>query len=164
MSDCIQEVSNSSPGKDRMLQALHTFGMRSFMAIYSRKYKFDCTTIAREMKWSTITERNWQLTVYGTMEWSGVEFAADGQSASMSWWRVALWGPWLDVTCSLVGHIFAFSCRAPSLTRGLVCILQWTSLTGHNREGPITIYYCLIWEWAPFSSPLTNLKFTVEVI
>jgi hypothetical protein len=33
------------------------------------------------------------------------------------------------------------SCRAPSLTRGRVCILQCTSLTSQSREGP---YYCLI--------------------
>jgi hypothetical protein len=121
-------------------------------------------------------------------EWSGVEFATDGQSASTSWCRAALWGPWPDFIYSLVWHVLPSSCRVPSLTRGQVCILQCTSLTGQSREGPVTIYYCLIWGspdledevpvfispgtgWpsstsrhrVPFSSPLTTRRVTVEV-
>jgi hypothetical protein len=80
------------------------------------------------------------------LERGGVEFAIDGQSASMSLFRADLWGPCPDFTCSLVWHVLASSCRAPSLTRGPVCILQCTSLTGQSREGPITIYCYLIWD------------------
>jgi hypothetical protein len=42
-------------------------------------------------------------------------------------------------------HLLASSCNVPSLTRGQVCILQCTSLTGHSRKGPVSMYYCLIW-------------------
>jgi hypothetical protein len=34
---------------------------------------------------------NGQIWVEGGQEWSGVEFATDGQSASMSWCRPTLW-------------------------------------------------------------------------
>jgi hypothetical protein len=97
------------------------------------------------------------------LERSGVEFATDGQSASMSWCRAALWVPWPDFTCSLVWNVLVSSCREPSLTRGRICILQCTSLTGQSREGPIAIYYCIIWYWVPFSSPLMTRRFTMEV-
>jgi hypothetical protein len=73
------------------------------------------------------------------------------------------WGPWPDFICSLVCHVLASWCSAPSLTRGRVCILQCTSLTAQSREGPVTIYYCLLWNWVPVSSPLTTRKFTVEL-
>jgi hypothetical protein len=95
-------------------------------------------------------------------EWSGVLFAIDGPSAGLSWCRSTLWSPWPDFTCSLVWHVLASSCRAPSLTRGQICILQCTSLTGQSREGLTTIYYCLIWDWVPFSSPLTAHRVMVE--
>jgi hypothetical protein len=76
--------------------------------------------------------------------WSRVEFATDGQSASMSWCRAALWGPWPDFTCSLVWHVLPSSCRAPSLTRRRFCILlQFTPLTGWS-QAPVTIYCSLI--------------------
>jgi hypothetical protein len=81
--------------------------------------------------------------------WSGIQFATDSHSASTSWCGAALWGPWPDFTCSLVWHVLASSCVAPSLTRGRVCILQCTSLTGQSREGLIIIYYCLVWDWVP---------------
>jgi hypothetical protein len=97
------------------------------------------------------------------VEWSGVEFATDGQSASTSWCWAALWDPWPDFTCSLVWHVLSSSCRAPSATRGWVCILQCTSLTVQSRKGPIIIYYCLIWDWVPFSSPLVTRRVMVEV-
>jgi hypothetical protein len=32
----------------------------------------------------------------------------------------------------------------PSLKRGRVSMLQCTSLTGQSREGPVTMYCCLI--------------------
>jgi hypothetical protein len=76
------------------------------------------------------------------MEWSGVEFANDGQSASTSWCWAALWGPWPDVTCSLVWYVFLSSFIAPSLTRGRVCILQCTST--HWSESPRTHNYILL--------------------
>jgi hypothetical protein len=91
--------------------------------------------------------------------WSGVEFATDGQSASLSWCLAVLWGPWPDFTCSLVGHVPASSCRAPSLTRRRMNILRRTPLIGQSREGPVTIYYCLIWDalnrraWSPHPYP-----------
>jgi hypothetical protein len=56
-----------------------------------------------------------------------------------------------------------FFIRAPSLTIGRVCILQCTSLTGQSRQGPITMYYCLISNWVPFSSPRTTSRVMVEV-
>jgi hypothetical protein len=71
----------------------------------------------------------------------GVDFCdrrSVGQTASSSWCRAALWGPWPDFTCSSVSHLLASSCRAPSPTRGRVCILQCTSLTGQSREGPVS--------------------------
>jgi hypothetical protein len=71
------------------------------------------------------------------VECSGVGFATDGQSTR---------GPLPDFTCSLVWYVLAPSCRAPSLTRGMVCILQCTWLTSQCREGSVTIYYCLIWD------------------
>jgi hypothetical protein len=118
-------------------------------------------------------------------EWSGVEFATDGQSASTSLCRAAH-----DeiFTCSLVWQVHPSSSRTPSLTRGRACILQSTSLSGQSREGSISIYYSLIWDspdlqdqvpvfispgtrWpsyiprhrVPFSSLLTPRRVTVEV-
>jgi hypothetical protein len=42
-------------------------------------------------------------------------------------------------------YFLSSSCRAPSLTRGRVCNFQRNhSLVSH--AGPITIYYCLIWD------------------
>jgi hypothetical protein len=75
-----------------------------------------------------------------------VKFVTEGQSA-------ALWGPWPGLTHSLVWHVLASWCGAPSLTRGRVCVLQCTSLTGQSRDRTITIYYCLIGNWVPFPSP-----------
>jgi hypothetical protein len=98
------------------------------------------------------------------VEWrSGIELATDGQLASTSWCQAALWGPWPDFTCSLVWLILSPSCRVPPLTGGWVCILQCTSLTDQSCEGPITIYYCIIWDFVLFSSPLKTRKVTVEV-
>jgi hypothetical protein len=94
--------------------------------------------------------------------WSEVIFVADGQSASMSWCRAALWDPWPVFTCSLVWHVLASWCRAPSLTRGRVCILQCRSLTDQSREDPVTAYYTRISDRVPFSSPLTIRRVAVE--
>jgi hypothetical protein len=68
-----------------------------------------------------------------------LEFATDGQSASSAWCRAAIWGPTPDFKFSSVWHVLASSCRAPRLTRGRVCILQCTPLTGQSRERPKTM-------------------------
>jgi hypothetical protein len=96
--------------------------------------------------------------------WSGVEWRwicdrwSVGQYVLVSGRPL---GPMTRFPCSLVWHVLPSSCRAPSLTRGRVCILQCTSLTGQSREGLVAIYYCLIWDWVPFSSPLTTRRVTV---
>jgi hypothetical protein len=97
------------------------------------------------------------------VEWSGVEFRSDGQSASTPWGRAAFWGPWPDFTCSLVWHVLASSCRAPSLATGRVLFCNTSLLFVQIREGPITIYYCLIWDSVPFPSSLMTHNVTVEV-
>jgi hypothetical protein len=88
------------------------------------------------------------------LEWIVVIFATDSQSASTSWCRTVLWGPWPDFICSLVWHVLASSFREPSLTRGRVCILQCTSLPGQSREAPITIHYVPFETGFPFRRPL----------
>jgi hypothetical protein len=82
----------------------------------------------------------------GGLRWSWSWIATDGLSASSSWFRAIFWGPWPHFKFSLFWHLLASSCRAPSLTRGRVCILQRTSLSGQSREGPVTIHYCPIWD------------------
>jgi hypothetical protein len=97
-----------------------------------------------------------------TQCWS-CSWICNRQSVGQYVCQAALWGPWPDFTCSLVWHVLLSSCRAQFLTRGLVCILHCTSLTGQSHEGPITMYYCLIWDWVPFLSPLMTRRITVEV-
>jgi hypothetical protein len=61
------------------------------------------------------------------IELSWVYLTADNQSTRSSWYRALLWGPWRDfiLILSLVTIALLFSsCRATSLTRGLVCNLQ----------------------------------------
>jgi hypothetical protein len=41
----------------------------------------------------TLEANNYHCILCGGVEWSGVEFATDSQSASTSWCRAALWGP-----------------------------------------------------------------------
>jgi hypothetical protein len=41
----------------------------------------------------------------------------------------------------LVSHLLPPLYRAPSLTRGRVCVLHCASLTGQNCEGTVTVYY-----------------------
>jgi hypothetical protein len=64
-----------------------------------------------------------RITGVPDLEWNPVIFATDGMSASISWCQAALCVPWPDFTCSLVWYVLPSSRRAPSLTRGRVCIL-----------------------------------------
>jgi hypothetical protein len=52
------------------------------------------------------------------------DFATDGQSASSSWCRASLWGPWPDFKFFQSDKFSFSSCRVSSLTRGWACSLQ----------------------------------------
>jgi hypothetical protein len=73
-----------------------------------------------------------------------------------SWYRAPLWGPWPDLIfiLSLWQLICCYSYRAPSLTRGRVCNLQWNRWLVRS----LRTNYRLIWDCVPPSSPLTTRR------
>jgi hypothetical protein len=82
-------------------------------------------------------------------ELSWVYLTADCQSTSSSWYRAPLWGPWLIfiLSLSLVAMLCCSSCRAPSLTRGRVCNLQYNrwvvrSQRTNNHTLPLHLRLC----------------------
>jgi hypothetical protein len=76
----------------------------------------------------------------GHEEWNGVEFTTDSQLASMSWCRLALWGPWPDFACSSVWHVLASSCKYCHRTL-MTAVLLRKSWQCHAR--PSSVMLCV---------------------
>jgi hypothetical protein len=78
----------------------------------------------------------------------------DGQSPSLSWYQAPFWGLWPDFF-NTVRYLRVCWYGAPSLTRGLVCLLQLLlsspaqSFTGPSPAGFMTTFYCLRFETPP---------------
>jgi hypothetical protein len=69
----------------------------------------------------------------------------DGQSASLSWCQSLFWGPWPNIFFFSLTIAWLLKWGALSEDR---TVLQFPmqSLTVPNPAGPITIFYCLIWD------------------
>jgi hypothetical protein len=64
-----------------------------------------------------------------------VESEIDGQSASSSWCRTSLWGPWPHFKFSLTRQFLTSLCMAPSLTRGRYFSVHITYSPQSRRTG-----------------------------
>jgi hypothetical protein len=91
------------------------------------------------------------------LRWLKLKLICDRQSVGQFDWVSGL-PMWSLTRCYLVllfsaDNYLIILPKASSLTRRRVCSLQW-----NHSLVPINILYCLIWDCAPFLSPLTTRR------